>query len=289
VTDRALIRCTVAAVLLALPLGAAAQTTEPAPAPAERRDPALEAATELIGRPLFLRCLCSENNLTFDADGQPSQPVKPTDWTLAAFNLQKVERKDPSTVELDGVRVAIRYAPDRHEFDRHNLNDEKIKIVVRIPMQDDGKSSFRHTLGNVFADGLDLRLQRAMPSFWEHYFLPQTPWPKDALDGQTVVTPAALNAAPGAPAGIVEPKPLKRSNASFTPEASHDRVNGDVVLRLVVDPAGDPRRIAIVQPLGYGLDARAVDSAAKDRFTPTSWYDRGSPSSPHRDSPGYGR
>jgi TonB family protein len=259
------IRRTLLALLLA-PALAAAQTSAPpatdTPAPIERHDPALEAATDLIGRPLFLRCLCSENNVAFDSDGLTSQPVKPTDWTLAGFALQKVERKDPTTLELDGVRVAIRYAPDRHEFDRHPLNDEKIKILVR----DDGKSSFRHTLNNVFADGLDLRLQHALPSFWQHYFLPQTPWPKDSLDGQTVVTPGA----PEAPPGIVEPQPLKRSNASFTPEASHDHVTGDVVLRLVVDTAGDPRRIAIVQPLGYGLDARAVDAAGKDHFAPAT-------------------
>jgi protein TonB len=36
----------------------------------------------------------------------------------------------------------------------------------------------------------------------------------------------------------------------------------------VVDAAGVPQRIAIVRPLGYGLDERAVEAVAKWRFTP---------------------
>jgi len=39
---------------------------------------------------------------------------------------------------------------------------------------------------------------------------------------------------------------------------------------MVVDLEGKPRHIVIVQPLGYGLDARAVEAAAKFRFTPAT-------------------
>ena len=47
-----------------------------------------------------------------------------------------------------------------------------------------------------------------------------------------------------------------------------DKVRGPVRLRMVVDAGGVPHRIAIVQPLGYGLDASAVEAMAKWRFDP---------------------
>jgi TonB family protein len=37
---------------------------------------------------------------------------------------------------------------------------------------------------------------------------------------------------------------------------------------LVVDSTGAPLRIAIVRPLGYGLDANAVEAMRRWRFTP---------------------
>lgn len=238
-----------------------AQQPEPRPAPVGQRDPALEAANELIGRALILRCFCAENNLAFDDNGHPQQAIKLTDWTLAGVNVQKAQRRDGGMIELDGVRVAVRYAPDRHEFDRHPQNDEKIKIMV----PDTGApGSMARALDAIFSEGIDVRLQKSMPTYWLHYFAPQTPWPNDALVGTPVVTPGA----PGAPPGITDPKPLQRHDASYTPDASHDRVAGLVMLRAVVDTQGVPRRVAIVQPLGYGLDARAVEALDKFKFAP---------------------
>jgi len=262
------------AVLLAAGSTTAGVSQQPANPPAPplatsaeaHHDPALEAANELVGRALILRCFCAENSLAFDAEGHPQQPVKLTDWTLAGVNVQKAQRREGGTIELDGVRVAVRYAPDRHEFDRHPQNDEKVKILV----PDTGGAgpgaarSMARALDAIFSEGIDLRLQKAMPPYWLHYFAPQTPWPNDALVGTPVVTPGA----PGTPPGITDPKPLQRHEATYTTDASHDRVAGLVMLRAVVDTQGIPRRVAIVQPLGYGLDARAVEALDKFKFTP---------------------
>jgi TonB family protein len=251
-------------VAVSLAVGASAQQpAAPQAAPVERRDPALDAATRLIGRALILRCFCAENSLAFDAAGQLEQTVKLTDWTLAGVNVLKVERKAAGTIELDGLRVAVRFAPDRREFDRHAMNDEKVKILVA----DDGTAAgFAHTLEQVFSDGLDLRLQRAMPAYWLHYFMPKTPWPKDGLEGETIVMPGA----PGAPAGLTDPRPIKRSEPTYTTEASHDRVLGTVMVQAVVDAQGEPQRPVIVQPLGYGLDARTVQAVERFHFQPAS-------------------
>jgi TonB family protein len=242
--------------------GATAQQAAITPQPAPS-DPTLELASSQIGRALFLRCFCAEDNLSFDAQGHVQGQAKKTDWTLAAVNVQKVERhpsKDgaPVEIELDGVRVAIRYAPDRNEFDRHPENTVKMKILV--PDNGDPRT-LEKTLREVFAIGIDQSLQNAMPEYWQHYFNPQKAWDKDELTGQSVLDPAhpAEHSTFAAVSHKVEP--------GYTPAAVTDHVQGTVMLRGIVDTAGAMRRLAVQQPLGYGLDEKAVEAAEKAKYT----------------------
>ena len=236
-----------------------------APASAEPRDPDVDAAAQEIGRALFLRCFCADNNLSFDIQGKPQGPVKITDWTLSGINVQKAVRKGPGEVELDGVRVAVRYATDRHEFDRHPENDDKMRLTLADNVD---TAAFTRELQSVFSTGIDRPLQRSMPDFWQHYFDPSMAWPQDALTGQQIVTFAGPPVAAGGAAS--EPTVTHRAEAGYTPLASRDRVTGTVQVRMVVDVEGLPRHVVIVQPLGYGLDVRAVEAAAKFRFTPAT-------------------
>lgn len=242
--------------------GVRGQVVNPTQKPADRKDSAVEAASEMIGRATFLRCFCSENSLAFDAQGRAVGAVKTTDWTLAGVNVLKVERKGPGEVELDGVRVAVRYAPDRREWDRHVLNEEKVKITVA----DAGNAGeFAQAIETVFAQGIDLRLQHAMPAFWQHFFSPAMAWPNDGSAGQQVYAPGPGGALPQ---GMTAAALQHKAEPGYTPAAIHDRVAGFVLLRMVVDATGEPRRIAVVQPLGYGLDEKAAEAAAKLRFVP---------------------
>jgi TonB family protein len=235
------------------------------PAPIEQRDATLNVASEYIGRALFLRCFCSENNLTFDTQGRTVGVVKAEDWTLGAVNVTKVERKGPGEVELDGVRVAIRYAADRHEFERHPQNDEKMRIAIA----DTGDpKQMERALAAVFSTGIDLPLQRSMPEYWRHYFDPSLAWPNDELSGQTIYVIGSAVEKSGV--AFSPPSVAHRTEAGYTAFAQRDHVKGTVQLRLVVDAQGVGRRIAIAQPLGYGLDEKAVEAMAKFRFAPAA-------------------
>jgi TonB family protein len=225
------------------------------------KDAVLEAASAEIGNALFLRCLCAENTLSFDAQGRlvvgaNGTAAKTTDWTLAGMNVLKAERVQGG-IELDGVRVAVRYAPDRREWDRHPQNTEKMKVVIA----DAGDlAGFRRALAKVFAMGMDVGFQRSLPEYWRHYFEPGLPWPKDELTDAKVLLPNA----PGA----TEAQVTKKAEASYTTEAERDKVGGTVGLRMFITTEGLAKRVSIAQPLGYGLDARAVEATEKLRFTP---------------------
>src|SRR5580704_9645124 len=96
-------------------------------------DAEIGAASLLVGKGLFLRGFFLNNDLTYDAAGRVQGSPKVGDWTVAAVNVLKAERRGPDEIELDGVRVAIRYNTDTHEFQRHPLNDEKMRLVVKGP------------------------------------------------------------------------------------------------------------------------------------------------------------
>jgi TonB family protein len=231
------------------------------PATAAPADAALDVAASYEGRALFLRCFCVENNLSFDQQGKPVGAVKPEEWTLAAVNVLKVERKTPGSIEMDGVRVAIKYVPERHEFERHPLNDEKMRIMVADRAD---PRQMEQALGAAFAVGIDLALQRSMPDYWRHYFDPKTAWPADDLSGKPIYSlPSA-----GVTSAVTPPSVTHRVEPSYTTFAQHDRVKGLVQLRLVVDAQGAARHIVIAQPLGYGLEQKTVEAVAKFKFAP---------------------
>jgi TonB family protein len=240
----------------------------PVPAPAAEttagvEDPAVGAAEGLIGKALFLRGFYLASDLKYDAAGRVQGAPKTGEWTLAGVNVLKVQPR-PAEIELDGVRVAIRYNAEQHQFERHPLKEDRIRMVVA---RADGGKGFAAAVAAIFAVGIDPGLQRAMPDYWQHYFNPALEWPQDGLTGVTAYPTYGL---PNQAKDVVPAKMEHRAEAKFTSFAEHDRVKGPILLRMVVDTEGVPRRISVEQPLGYGLEAEAVTALAKWRFAPAT-------------------
>ena len=224
-------------------------------------DGVVSAAERLVGKALFLRGFYVSNDLRYDAAGRVQGVPKVGEWTVAGVNVLKVQRR-PGEVELDGVRVAIRYNADQRQFERHPQNDEKMKIVIAEAGHLRG---FEAAVAAIFSVGIDPGLQRSMPDYWQHYFNPALEWPTDALTGVTVYASYGL---PNQTKDVTPATMTKKAEAKFTNFAERDRVKGPLLLRMVVDAEGVPRRISVTQPLGYGLEQMAVEAMAKWRFTP---------------------
>ncbi|SFR98852.1 TonB family C-terminal domain-containing protein [Granulicella pectinivorans] len=242
------------AVILAIALAAA-------PIHAQSPDPTLAAAARWIGRSLILRGFYAPNELHYDPAGKAEGTPKSTDWTLAGVDLEAIKRIDPATLELDGVRVAIRFNPDNQLFERHPQKDQHLKILVAIPGTGSpsnqllGTEPIEETLARIFSIGIDPALQRSMPDFWRHYFDPHIAW-----DGEPVYP---------APATVTAPPTLAhRTDVPETPEAEHDKVRGSLLMRLTVDEHGAVKFVSVLKPLGYGLDARAIEQVRRWTFTP---------------------
>ena len=180
------------------------------------------------------------------------------------MNIIKVERRSPTEIELEGVRVAVRYAPDRHEWDRHPQKTEPMRMTVQDASD---PAAFRRALAAIFSVGIDRALQRSTPLYWQHYFDSQTPWPPDSLTGVTLY---ALGKPDAAGRTVTPPVAAHKAEPDYTIAAQRDHVQGTLQLQFAVTAAGAAERVSILQPLGYGLDASAAESIAKYRFSPAT-------------------
>ena len=235
--------------------------------PAAGADAGLAAAQRLVGKALFLRGFYVSDELSYDSAGKVIGSPKMDEWTVAAVDVMKVSRKGPKEIELEGLRAAVRYNVDQHLFERHVQKDEKVKILVTdagVGVPGDAKG-LEAAFGAMFAVGIDPGLQRAMPEFWRHYFDPAVEWPADGLSGVTVYPSLGLT---NQPRDLTAPQVQHKVEAKLTSFAERDRLQGNMLLRIVVDAEGVPRRIYVVRPLGYGMEERGVEAVAKWRFTP---------------------
>ena len=68
--------------------------------------------------------------------------------------------------------------------------------------------------------------------------------------------------------GVSQPVPIYRPDPDYSEEARKARVQGTVILAIVVDEEGNPRNVRVVKPLGMGLDEKAIETVEKWRFRP---------------------
>jgi periplasmic protein TonB len=68
--------------------------------------------------------------------------------------------------------------------------------------------------------------------------------------------------------GISAPKPLATPDPEYTDEARRAKIQGTCILWLIVGADGRPRDIKVVRGLGYGLDAKALETVKQWKFEP---------------------
>ncbi len=69
-------------------------------------------------------------------------------------------------------------------------------------------------------------------------------------------------------AGVTRPVPIYQVEPEYSEEARKARFQGKVVLSIVIDENGIPTNFKILEPLGLGLDEKAVVAVRQWRFKP---------------------
>lgn len=101
------------------------------------------------------------------------------------------------------------------------------------------------------------------------------PAPQHALIARAGFGDASVKAA-AAPSSSAHHLPTKtveilsKPRPAYTDEARRLRIEGEVILEILFTAAGEPRVLRVVQGLGHGLDASAVESAAHIGYRPAT-------------------
>jgi TonB family protein len=86
----------------------------------------------------------------------------------------------------------------------------------------------------------------------------------DAVSAAQTVHPKTVEAA----ARVVPPAILSKPTPAYTEEARRARIEGEVLLEVVLEASGHVRVLRIVRGLGHGLDESAVHAAEQINFKP---------------------
>ncbi len=109
----------------------------------------------------------------------------------------------------------------------------------------------------MFAPTLDDSVIATLPAYWQNYFATK--------EGK--VRAAKVDASAMRPGGDVKPPHLiTMIDPASNDYAQKNNIAGMVFLQMVVDANGRPGDVAIVRPIGFGLDEKAVDAVEHSQF-----------------------
>ena len=94
--------------------------------------------------------------------------------------------------------------------------------------------------------------------------------PTGRLRVADVAAPPTVQSRPAAQsaAKIVLPELLFKPKPLYTEEAKAKRIEGEVLVEVVIERSGKSRVVRVVRGLGYGLDDAAVQAVEQTRFKP---------------------
>jgi TonB family protein len=70
--------------------------------------------------------------------------------------------------------------------------------------------------------------------------------------------------------GVTPPRVKHKVEPVFSSESRADRIQGTVILQLVISPGELPTHIEVLVPLGYGLDQKAIEAVEQWTFEPAA-------------------
>jgi len=246
---------------------------------------------DYLGNYFVIRCLCSGDDLGYDMAGHVIKGDQtPESWTVAEVQITKLDLHEKN-LEIRGQRAALVYDAATKRFQRERrlklrANErgtdlQKVRIVIQAG-KEASEEDWRNTLAAVFTSEDQVSYLDGVPEFWRIYLqsqdspLPQTQHPR--ADDSSISSGSTtggnndrdqLTAPPlKVGAGVSAPKPLFTPDPAYANAARASKVRGTVVLWMVVDAEGIPRKIRLVSPLGFGLDEMAVHAVERWRFKP---------------------
>jgi TonB family protein len=253
---------------------------------------------EFKGKTLILRGFYSGDRLKYDASGSPVRPSPPDDWTISGMVRVEDFRVSGDHLRIDARRLHMGWLngrfQDMHDQVSKPFKDEKADRSLRIEVDLGGAGtadSADKALAQIFLTSRD-RFADLVPEYWKPCVRAaltgegtkpygKCSFPQDfaAIPGMSTKeeeSPESEETTAGPPRersfragrGVSPPKIIAQKDPEFSEPARRAKYQGNALLSIVVDETGQPQKIRIVQPLGMGLDRKAVEAVSNWRFNP---------------------
>jgi TonB family protein len=213
--------------------------------------------SEYKGKNLLLRSFYSGDNLAYDENGYLRVVDNPGSWTLAEVQVKSI---NVTTLGVDilGDRLGVLYTAE---------NASLIKVgKLKIHIDANTRPDLNLILPKIFIDPKE-ELRPLVPDYWK-YFMAGTDRKsrRAAWENDLRKSPVQVFKAKDLAGEVKPPRAVSSPDPKYTPEAASRHIEGTTVLSLVVDTTGAASDVAIIQPLGLGLDEQAVIAVKKWHF-----------------------
>ncbi|MGI9100946.1 MAG: energy transducer TonB [Terriglobales bacterium] len=243
---------------------------------ANDRDIAQQIKAEYHDKTPLLRHFYSGSDLHYNAQGELLGTTTVGPWTLARVAIDKVK------IEQDQLRIDGRRAGELPEHEPYFpakiivVPGQDVHITVELPPART-EQDVRAIVARVFYKDT-AEIVTDLPPYWRGYFAARGHEPKEqyTVEGDTIfilqpdVSEANFPIIYKVGGRITKPKLLHDPEPEYEPAARDAKIQGTIVLWLVVDPEGKPQNIRIMRSLGFGLDDRAAQTVRDWRFQPAT-------------------
>lgn len=232
----------------------------------------------LKGKPLFLRGMYGQNELSFDAAGKPLKPYTPVPFTEAAMDVYSVKITG-NQLRIEGWRMGLQFN-GKGVGRRVQVKAENYDGKIQINISGAPGTDYAPALDAIFAPDL-ASLTPSLPSYWQHFALAHFAVPESTpspASGSTSPATKFKGASPDKPMSIggsvKPPKILTDPDPEFTPVAKALGLSGKVQLYLWLLEDGTVTHVYIEKALGLGLDEASLSALQKYKFAPATQYGR---------------
>jgi TonB family protein len=270
---------------------------------AEGQDASQYLRDQYLHKTFILRSFYTGNSLRYDAAGVSQEEANAGDWTTDGVVRIDDIGISGNRLLIRGSRIYLGWDKDKGLIEVRDITAkakaDKRSRVLRIEAElgagagtdNAADAAFAHVFLTSQDSFVDL-----VPDYWTHCVRTALGITKDREASQCQFSKEFL-AIPGVAAKsdsepVAEPEPasawepghyphpfhpregqkLPRAVYQPTPEFSEParraKFQGVVTLKLVVDEEGRPNHIRVVNPLGCGLDAKAVQAVENWKFSP---------------------
>jgi len=223
-----------------------------------------------VGTQRMLRHFYDSDALKFDSNGNPRNTGKEGPWTLLSGVIIDSLQLKPGRLELQGHRRMLVFDASNKKLLNIAMK-ETFWIEVQSQEGPDQAAQLSAALAQVFVPDGDLI--SVVPDYWRDYVARFTgrqiqgkPCEDSQanVDGSTPQVPPAIRVSSGVAEG------LKTHDVApiYPMTARQFRIQGDLLLRAVIDKNGDLVRICIIQALWAGLDESAVNAVRQWKYRP---------------------